>query len=103
MVPARLRTGKAAIQSWQAARLVAAVAPSTTRCYSSDDGSSKTPAKREAAAPEAKAGRSFQGQVMGSIGARLRREREQRVEYEKWRTATDPMRNWSFTFGKSQI
>lgn len=37
---------------------------------------------------------------MGSIGARLRREREQRVEYERWRTVTDPMRNWSFTFGK---
>lgn len=47
---------------------------------------------------EAKLGRSFQGQVMGSIGARLRREREQRAQYEKWRDMTDPSRNWMVTF-----
>ncbi|KAG5947331.1 hypothetical protein E4U53_006429 [Claviceps sorghi] len=43
-------------------------------------------------------GRSFQGQVMGSIGARLRREREQREQYERWRNMTDPSRNWMVTF-----
>jgi len=47
---------------------------------------------------EAKLGRSFQGQVMGSIGARLRREREQREQYERWRDMTDPSRNWMITF-----
>lgn len=47
---------------------------------------------------EQKLGRSFQGQVMGSIGARLRREREQREQYEKWRDMTDPSRNWMITF-----
>ncbi|KAM3549246.1 hypothetical protein ARSEF4850_008960, partial [Beauveria asiatica] len=46
----------------------------------------------------AKLGRSFQGQVMGSIGARLRREREQRAQYEQWRNITDPARNWMITF-----
>ncbi|XWW95378.1 hypothetical protein V2A60_003336 [Cordyceps javanica] len=46
----------------------------------------------------AKLGRSFQGQVMGSIGARLRREREQRAQYEQWRNTTDPARNWMITF-----
>ncbi|KPM36769.1 D-lactate dehydrogenase [cytochrome], mitochondrial [Neonectria ditissima] len=47
---------------------------------------------------EAKLGRSFQGQVMGSIGSRLRREREQREQYEQWRNMTDPSRNWMMTF-----
>lgn len=48
---------------------------------------------------ETKVGRTFQGQVMGSIGARLRREREQRAQYEEWRDMTDPTRNWMITFG----
>ncbi|KAM0192574.1 hypothetical protein ACHAPQ_004337 [Fusarium lateritium] len=47
---------------------------------------------------ETKVGRTFQGQVMGSIGARLRREREQRAQYEEWRDMTDPTRNWMVTF-----
>ena len=47
---------------------------------------------------EMKLGRSFQGQVMGSIGSRLRREREQREQYERWRDITDPSRNWMVTF-----
>lgn len=50
----------------------------------------------------AKLGRSFQGQVMGSIGARLRREREQRAQYEHWRDMTDPARNWMITFCTSR-
>jgi D-lactate dehydrogenase (cytochrome) len=36
---------------------------------------------------------------MGSIGSRLRREREQREKYEEWRNMTDPTRNWMVTFG----
>ncbi|KAG6183407.1 hypothetical protein E4U27_001399 [Claviceps purpurea] len=47
---------------------------------------------------ETKPGKSFQGLVMSSIGARLRREAELREEYEKWRILTDPARNWSITF-----
>ncbi|KAI1022445.1 hypothetical protein LB503_000348 [Fusarium chuoi] len=35
---------------------------------------------------------------MGSIGSRLRREREQREKYEEWRNMTDPTRNWMVTF-----
>lgn len=50
-------------------------------------------------AKETKSGRTFQGLVMSSIGARLRREAELREEYEKWRILTDPARNWSITFG----
>lgn len=53
-------------------------------------------------ANSAKLGRSFQGQVMGSIGARLRREREQRAQYEHWRDMTDPARNWMITFCMQQ-
>lgn len=47
---------------------------------------------------DAKLGRSFPGQVMGSIGARLKREREQRQQYENWRHMTDPAMNWVTTF-----
>lgn len=55
-----------------------------------------TPARQS---NETKVGRTFQGQVMGSIGSRLRREREQREKYEEWRNMTDPTRNWMVTFG----
>ncbi|KAG6019576.1 hypothetical protein E4U41_003166, partial [Claviceps citrina] len=58
--------------------------------------SKQQPAPRQG--NEMKLGRSFQGQVMGSIGARLRREREQREQYERWRNMTDPSRNWMVTF-----
>jgi hypothetical protein len=34
---------------------------------------------------------------MGSIGARIQREREQREQYEQWRHTTDPGRNWTVT------
>ncbi|CVK83429.1 D-lactate dehydrogenase (cytochrome) [Fusarium proliferatum] len=54
-----------------------------------------TPARQS---NETKVGRTFQGQVMGSIGSRLRREREQREKYEEWRNMTDPTRNWMVTF-----
>ncbi|KOS19144.1 D-lactate dehydrogenase [Escovopsis weberi] len=56
------------------------------------------PRAPRAGSNETRLGRSFQGQVMGSIGARLRREREQREQYEKWRDMTDPSRNWMITF-----
>lgn len=68
------------------------------RCYSMQIEPEHPKPPREG--NSAKLGRSFQGQVMGSIGARLRREREQRAQYEQWRNTTDPARNWMITFCK---
>ncbi|KAG5986390.1 hypothetical protein E4U54_005447 [Claviceps lovelessii] len=68
----------------------------TTRCYATEIEPQKPEPPRQG--NEMKLGRSFQGQVMGSIGARLRREREQREQYERWRNMTDPSRNWMVTF-----
>lgn len=96
---ARLRLGRtAAGKNWRPARSVVPAA----RCYSNDaerDNARSLAARQSETAPEAR-GRSFQGQVMGSIGARLRRESQQREEYEKWRNMTDPARNWTMTFGE---
>lgn len=67
------------------------------RCYATEiEPENPKPPRRQG--NEMKLGRSFQGQVMGSIGARLRREREQREQYERWRDMTDPSRNWMVTF-----
>ncbi|KAH8121807.1 D-lactate dehydrogenase (cytochrome) [Trichoderma asperellum] len=88
-----LRRG-AALQSLAAvARPRAAAA---LRHYATDIEPERPKPPREG--NEKKLGRTFQGQVMGSIGARLRREREQREQYEKWRDMTDPSRNWMITF-----
>ncbi|QUC18122.1 uncharacterized protein UV8b_02363 [Ustilaginoidea virens] len=71
----------------------------TARCYGTEIEPEKPkPPTSARQGNEMKLGRSFQGQVMGSIGARLRREREQREEYERWRNMTDPSRNWMVTF-----
>jgi D-lactate dehydrogenase (cytochrome) len=66
------------------------------RCYSTEI-EPKTPKRGS----DVKVARSFQGQMLGSIGARLRREREQRDQYEKWRDMTDPSRNWMITISES--
>ncbi|KAF4978949.1 hypothetical protein FZEAL_4746 [Fusarium zealandicum] len=66
------------------------------RSYATDLEPERPKAPRQG--NETKLGRTFQGQVMGSIGARLRREREQREQYEQWRNITDPSRNWMMTF-----
>jgi D-lactate dehydrogenase (cytochrome) len=66
------------------------------RCYATEIEPEKPKPLRQG--NEMKLGRSFQGQVMGSIGARLRREREQREQYERWRNMTDPSKNWMITF-----
>jgi D-lactate dehydrogenase (cytochrome) len=66
------------------------------RCYATEIEPERPKPPRQG--NETRLGRSFQGQVMGSIGARLRREREQRAQYERWREKTDPSRNWTTTF-----
>jgi D-lactate dehydrogenase (cytochrome) len=86
----------------QALRRLAAVprpgAAAAARHYATEiEPERPKPATRQGG-NEQKLGRSFQGQVMGSIGARLRREREQREQYEKWRDMNDPARNWMITF-----
>ncbi|KAJ0377010.1 hypothetical protein COL26b_004678 [Colletotrichum chrysophilum] len=47
---------------------------------------------------EEKHGRSFQGQVVGSISQRLARERAERERFAAEREKTGPGRNWAYTF-----
>lgn len=75
--------------------------PAAYRCYATELEPERPKTPR--AGNETKLGRSFQGQVMGSIGHRLQREREQRAQYEKWRYITDPGRNWSATICRFYI
>ncbi|KAI9171675.1 D-lactate dehydrogenase [Paramyrothecium foliicola] len=92
MANVRMRAPQAAFRTLPARQLPR----SSIRCYATEIEPEKPRPPRKG--NEAKLGRSFQGQVMGSIGARLRREREQRDQYEKWRDMTDPARNWTITF-----
>lgn len=69
------------------------------RSYANDIEPERPRAPRQG--NEHKLGRTFQGQVMGSIGQRLQRERDQRERYEQWRHVTDPGRNWTLTFCES--
>lgn len=91
-----LKCGSAAhpLRRAQALRSLAAVRPGAAARHYATEIEPKAPRQGN----EQKLGRSFQGQVMGSIGARLRREREQREQYEKWRDMNDPARNWMLTF-----
>ncbi|KAG5918727.1 hypothetical protein E4U42_006754 [Claviceps africana] len=90
----RLRTCNTS--SFAAARILRGQA--ATRWYATEIEPQKPHPLPPRQGNEMKLGRSFQGQVMGSIGARLRREREQREQYERWRNMTDPSRNWMVTF-----
>lgn len=96
----RLRAPQPALRSLAARPLRVQRPASTVRCYATDlePERPKQPAKASQG-KESQVGRSFQGQMMGSISSRLRREQEQRVQYEKWRDITDPSRNWMITFG----
>ncbi|KAF7549817.1 hypothetical protein G7Z17_g6133 [Cylindrodendrum hubeiense] len=101
MASLQLRAQRSALRSLRASstrcpRLpaVASVA-AAARSYATEIEPERPKAPRQG--NEAKLGRSFQGQVMGSIGSRLRREREQREQYEEWRNMTDPSRNWMMT------
>ncbi|PHH84290.1 hypothetical protein CDD83_2199 [Cordyceps sp. RAO-2017] len=90
---AQLRLRETALRGLRAARAPAAA---LRRGYATDLEPEFPRPPRDS--NENRLGRSFTGQVMGSIGARLRREREQREQYEKWRRMTDPSRNWMMTF-----
>ncbi|KAK2593278.1 D-lactate ferricytochrome c oxidoreductase [Conoideocrella luteorostrata] len=94
MAQLRLRAMRSCTTSFAAARVFPGQGAS--RSYATEIEPEKPKAPRQG--NEMKLGRSFQGQVMGSIGARLRREREQREQYERWRNMTDPSRNWTVTF-----
>ncbi|KAH8734771.1 hypothetical protein BGZ61DRAFT_342459 [Ilyonectria robusta] len=102
MASLQLRAQRTALRSLRASsarcpRLPALVSvAAAARSYATEIEPEKPKAPRQG--NEAKLGRSFQGQVMGSIGSRLRREREQREQYEEWRNMTDPSRNWMMTF-----
>lgn len=49
---------------------------------------------------EEKTGRSFRGQMMGSIGHRVRREREELERWSEFQHKRAAGRNWSMTFGE---
>lgn len=52
---------------------------------------------------EERLGRSFQGQVMGSITQRLAKERAERERFAVERERTSNTRNYSFTFSQSLL
>ncbi|RSL53672.1 hypothetical protein CEP54_010281 [Fusarium duplospermum] len=102
MASLQLRAQRTALRSLRTSHITAAGPrssrlPASLRCYATDIEPERPKAPRQGS-NETKVGRTFQGQVMGSIGARLRREREQREQYEQWRNMTDPSRNWMVTF-----
>ncbi|RDA86039.1 hypothetical protein CP532_4709 [Ophiocordyceps camponoti-leonardi (nom. inval.)] len=78
------------------------LAPAATRLYATGseppDRTAKPPMVERRRAEPARPEPSFAGQVQGSIQARLRREKEQREQYERWRELKDPSRNWTVTF-----
>jgi len=49
---------------------------------------------------EEKTGRSFRGQMMGSISHRLKREKEEMERWSEHRQKTADSSRWSFTFGE---
>lgn len=93
-----------ALRSFRAARTAAFPATATVaaaaRSYSTELEPEKPRSTEKHRGNEARLGRSFQGQVMGSIATRMNREREERERYEQWRLVKDPARNWSITFGR---
>ncbi|KAJ4146556.1 D-lactate ferricytochrome c oxidoreductase [Fusarium falciforme] len=101
MASLQLRAQRTALRSLRTSHITAGPRssrlPASLRCYATDIEPERPKAPRQGG-NETKVGRTFQGQVMGSIGARLRREREQREQYEQWRNMTDPSRNWMVTF-----
>lgn len=103
MASLQLRAQRTALRSLRTSHITAGPRSSrlhaSLRCYATDIEPERPKAPRQGG-NETKVGRTFQGQVMGSIGARLRREREQREQYEQWRNMTDPSRNWMVTFGE---
>lgn len=101
MASFQLRAQRTALRSLRT-HVAASRSPSAAflRSYATEIEPERPKAAARPAGNESKVGRSFQGQVMGSIGARLRREREQREQYEEWRNMTDPSKNWMITFGE---
>lgn len=82
--------GRTAARTTARTTTVKTTALAATRCYATE--------LERKGGNENKLGRTFQGQVMGSIGSRLQREKEQRERYEHWRQVTDPSRNWTISF-----
>lgn len=95
----RLRAPQAALRSLATRQLRVSAVPAV-RCYATDLEPERPKQPRAPGqGKESQVGKSFQGQMMGSISTRLRREQEQRVQYERWRDMTDPSRNWTVTLG----
>ncbi|KAF4913035.1 D-lactate dehydrogenase [Colletotrichum viniferum] len=94
MAHLRARAPQAALQGLRAA----SPAP-RRRCVALAGAARQISSKPERpASNEEKHGRSFQGQVVGSISQRLARERAERERFAAEREKTGPGRNWAYTF-----
>ncbi|KAI8223567.1 D-lactate dehydrogenase [Colletotrichum sp. SAR 10_86] len=94
MAHLRARAPQAALQGLRAA----SPAP-RRRCVALAGAARQMSSKPERpASNEEKHGRSFQGQVVGSISQRLARERAERERFAAEREKTGPGRNWAYTF-----
>ncbi|MBE3111378.1 MAG: hypothetical protein IMZ46_12880 [Acidobacteria bacterium] len=66
---------------------------------------SKTQVRRASDEPprppsnEEKSGRSFRGQMMGSIGHRIKRERQELERWSEYQERRSTSSNWGMTFG----
>lgn len=100
MAQMRIRAPATALRGLRTGRIASLLV--ARRCYATEiePERPKKPGRRPG--NEERLGRTFQGQVMGSIGHRLHREREERDRYEHWRTLTDPSRNWTLSFCASR-
>ncbi|KAF4878396.1 D-lactate dehydrogenase [Colletotrichum siamense] len=94
MAHLRARAPQAALQGLRAA----SPAP-RRRCVALAGAARQMSSKPERpTSNEEKHGRSFQGQVVGSISQRLARERAERERFAAEREKTGPGRNWAYTF-----
>ena len=97
---ASLRTRKVPATALRSLRAARTALPIAARSYATNLEPERPKGADNPRGNESRLGRTFQGQVMGSITQRMKREREEREQYEQWRLVKDPSRNWSITFGE---
>ncbi|KAF4592377.1 D-lactate dehydrogenase, mitochondrial precursor [Ophiocordyceps camponoti-floridani] len=92
------RTASALRVAWTARTHIVPAAAARRYGSEPDRPAPKPPTLERRRAEPRKPEPSFNSQMAGSIQARLRRESDQRVQYERWRELKDPARNWYMTF-----
>ncbi|GKT43075.1 uncharacterized protein ColSpa_03256 [Colletotrichum spaethianum] len=95
MAHIRARAPQAALQGLRAA------SPAPRRqCLALAGSARHMSSDRKPATNEDKQGRSFQGQIVGSITQRLAREKAERERFAAEREKTGSSRNLAYTFGE---